>query len=339
MAQLPTEVNTWLLDRGITQQVILDFKLGWDGNRIIIPVHDVNGNFLFNKYRRSPFSDEGPKYMYDRGATSALYGINNLLKLNNIILCEGELDALRLRSLGYNGVSSTGGSATFKQEWATLLKGYHIYICYDSDEPGIRGAFNVQVKIPWARIIWLPKEFKDITDFFVGKCWEDFLPFMEKAKTYDIPLPLRGEWPTTKKGIKDLMKGYELRIGDLMNEARALRGEYKSDRHLEILKKFFMDRYYEAKKHLRYMDMGKNKVQYGNRIAQAKQVSIGKFIDFNREKFAVCVWHQDSHPSMYWYENQGRVKCFSCGQLGDVIDVVQKLNNCELKEALNIILQ
>ena len=76
----------------------------------------------------------------------------------------------------------------------------------------------------------------------------------------------------------------------------------------------------------------------GDRIQRAKQVPIPQFIKFKSDGFAKCIWHQEKTASMYYYEKQNRVKCFSCDKLGDVIDVIQQLRKVGLKEALDIIL-
>ena len=117
---------------------------------------------MFNKYRRDPFSEDGPKYRYEKGATSVLYGVNFLPSYKAkypVIICEGEFDTLLLISRGYSAVTSTGGSGTFKEEWIKYLKDFGIiYICYDYDDAGIKGAFNVSSMIPGSRLIWLPKK-------------------------------------------------------------------------------------------------------------------------------------------------------------------------------------
>jgi hypothetical protein len=68
-------------------------------------------------------------------------------------------------------------------------------------------------------------------------------------------------------------------------------------------------------------------------IEKAKQVPVNNFIQF-RGGFARCLWHNDKNPSMHYYKKLNRVKCFSCGKGGDVIDVVQKLHSCSFEEAV-----
>jgi hypothetical protein len=56
-------------------------------------------------------------------------------------------------------------------------------------------------------------------------------------------------------------------------------------------------------------------------------IDVAKFygISVNRHKKAICPFHNDHHPSLS-FKNQ-RFKCFSCGEGGDVIDLVSFLTN------------
>jgi len=55
-------------------------------------------------------------------------------------------------------------------------------------------------------------------------------------------------------------------------------------------------------------------------IEQAKMYPIGRLIDFSKGK-ALCLWHVDKNPSLHWYRQNNKVKCFACGKSGDSIDV------------------
>ena len=72
------QINQWLLSRGISQEVLNDAGVHFDGKRIVIPVKDINGNIVFNKYRRDPDSEEGPKYFYETGSSGALFNVHTV---------------------------------------------------------------------------------------------------------------------------------------------------------------------------------------------------------------------------------------------------------------------
>ena len=168
MQGLPLKVRTWLNQRGITNTIISSYQIGWTGTMIRIPIMK-DGKVLFNKYRRSPFVHEGPKYIYDKGASVELFGTDSIKDAKDVFLCEGELDALVLISKGLSAVSGTGGSMAFKEDWTLTLKEKNIYVCFDNDEAGIKGAINVNRFLLRSWTMELPKEIGehgDVTDFF-----------------------------------------------------------------------------------------------------------------------------------------------------------------------------
>jgi len=328
---LPTRIKSWLNNRGITDQVISDYQISWDG-RIIIPIENKG----FNKYRRDPESEIGPKYYYDKGASSELFGLKSIIE-PYVIVVEGELDSLCLISKGFQAVSSTGGASTFDPEWSKILP-ENVYICYDTDDAGIKGAFHVQKIIPRATIIWLPTEIKDITDYFVKleKTKEDF----EQLKLQSVRYRLPKDWREAedKKELQAFEKEYREEIDNLMMRAREIRGKYNSDRPLQFLIQIWMTKFGEVKRQIKYFQPQRKQLNQGD-LLKAKAVPIPKFIEFNKDNTARCIFHSEKTPSMYYYEKQNKVYCFGCSKGGDVIDVVQKMNSVGLKEAINLILK
>ncbi len=179
---LPQSIRDWLKnERGLIDEVITRAKLGWDGERIVIPIAAQDGSWLFVKRRQPPGKEEsGPKYQYPQGSKAALYGAELLPGVEEVIICEGELDALVLRSRGFVAVSGTGGAGTFPEEWASMFASIpKVYIVFDLDDAGKKGSYTVGKLIPHARIVHLPEELGehgDATDFFMktGKTVEDF---------------------------------------------------------------------------------------------------------------------------------------------------------------------
>lgn len=338
--RLPPHIQTWLNERGITDSVIERANVEWKGGEIALPVQDVDGKTLFYKYRRDPASSEGPKYRYEKGATSALYGVQFLVGEGPVVVCEGELDALVLISKGFLAVSTTGGSGTFEDEWKDHLLNREVFVCYDYDKPGWKGAFTVQDAIPWAKIIWLPSkvgEHGDVTDYFkLGNDAGAFKKLMSAARTYTVPKDWR--MSETKKEFKEAEREYAHMMDVYMMEARHMRGAYESDAPVQCLLDMYRNAYEQVRRQIKYFQTTRDTTN-PDRIAAAKTVPIPIFLKFNREKKGKCLWHEEKNPSMHFYEKQNRVWCFSCGQGGDVIDVVQKLNNCGLKEALQLILK
>ncbi|MBI1894649.1 MAG: toprim domain-containing protein [Candidatus Rokubacteria bacterium] len=118
-----------------------------------------------------------------------LYGWDHVLSHpRQLVLCEGEFDRLVLEAQGFYAATSTGGAGVFRPEWAEALSQIsEVYICFDRDEAGQRGALRVGRMIPHAKLVELPEEVGeggDVTDFFVrlGRTREKFLELLAQAK-------------------------------------------------------------------------------------------------------------------------------------------------------------
>jgi len=176
---IPDHIRQYLNARGITDALVNDFKLGWGEFYgrwwITIPIQDIDGNFMFFKLRQDP--NEGDEKMtYPRGIEAQIYGWETLkTSTDKIVICEGEFDRLILLSKGIPTITSTHGAMTFKQDWCKKLANVSkIYICFDNDEAGRKGAERVAKMVEnggnETRIITLPKEVGeggDITDYLV----------------------------------------------------------------------------------------------------------------------------------------------------------------------------
>lgn len=193
--------------RGYSIETIKRFKLGWSGRSITIPILDEQGSCVNFKQKSDPTRPNPAKGMFSiagRGRTR-LFNIQVLLgeqKPDEVIICEGEWDCIKLAQEGYIAVSSTTGAGSFKPEWLPLFQGIRkVYICQDNDtnNAGQNGALKIAKMFHDQKIethlINLPipqsgKEEKiDITDFFtkLGKSKEHFDLLMQTAQPFQSP--------------------------------------------------------------------------------------------------------------------------------------------------------
>ncbi len=173
------EARKYLNERGITDEVIARYEIGGDEEKIIIP---VNGK---NKYRTYPEKH----YFHDKGFEASLFGLTQLQdNCGWCVLVEGEMDALRLNSCGIEAVSGTSGAGTFKEEWIHQLP-TNVFICYDTDRPGKEAAKKIHWQIPGSRIVELPDDVKDVSDYLKAHTRQDFEALIEKSQIYAKPPP------------------------------------------------------------------------------------------------------------------------------------------------------
>lgn len=329
------EVMNWLLARGLSEPVI-DANLKWDDatERIVIPIYDANGKWLFNKYRRSPFSGDGPKYTYDAGGKLVLYGAHKQLA-DTVFICEGELDALLLESLGISAVTSTGGAQSFQRSWGRMLEGREVFICLDNDDAGVKGAIRIQRFLPKAQCVALPPgDAKDVTEFIGKYGLKKFLEI--KPRCFFIPEE-PDMLPTKKESLKELVGQFTLEANTVMIEQRTDGSPY-----LEAVRLFLLERagyYKHALKAWNPIKAGHN----DDRVVLAKKVPITRYISFDARGFAKCLWHDEKTGSMKYNHERSKlpntVHCFgACGKTFDSIDVVMQIENVNFTEAVNRLL-
>ena len=64
---------------------------------------------------------------------------------------------------------------------------------------------------------------------------------------------------------------------------------------------------------------------------------IGSYIDLNEKNKALCPFHDDHNASLSVHPDKQIFKCFSCGESGNVISFVEKINGVSFTEALKIL--
>lgn len=189
--RLPASIREYLrAHRGLSDAAIEKFQIGWDGQRIAIPIRGRNGKVQFFKLGKAPGdTSDGPKMKSSFGGYAELYGWERAQGTTpQLVICEGEYDRLLLESRGYAAVTSTAGALTFRKEWAQAIARIPaIYICYDRDAAGEAGARLVGSMLREAKIVILPPHVGlngDIGDFFMGlgKTIEDFDQLLAEAQ-------------------------------------------------------------------------------------------------------------------------------------------------------------
>lgn len=187
---MPLRIREYLNHRGIIDEAIDLHLLGWNGGRITIPIFDRDGKLAFFKLAKDPADgDAGAKMLVPTGTKAELYGWERLRgRPPCIVICEGEFDRLVLESRGIAAVTSTGGAGVFRREWVEVFLDIpEVYLCFDRDPAGTRGALRIARWLPHARIVELPEEVGpggDVTDFFVRLegTRDEFLRLMAEAR-------------------------------------------------------------------------------------------------------------------------------------------------------------
>jgi DNA primase len=147
--------------KGFSPDILSEFNIGFDKktNRITIPIRNYEGELVGIK-GRATLANQFPKYksIGDKEDTQPYYGffttnINNYTfgldsAEGDLIICEGEFDAIALREKGFKGSVALGTSSMREKQARDIRRKSHkIVILLDNDEAGVKGAEQIFSKL------------------------------------------------------------------------------------------------------------------------------------------------------------------------------------------------
>lgn len=170
-AALGTDSNLTVMYKkwGWTQEIVDRYLLGSSEGRLVIPMFEdeaIVGVKFYNPKNASM------KYQNMAGSASVCWPLENLAQ-DQVYLVEGEKDCLTMLAAGINTVTFTTGAGKFPADYVRYFAGKEVYIIYDVDEAGRKGAVTVANALGFAakniKIIDLPLTGKpkgDVTDLY-----------------------------------------------------------------------------------------------------------------------------------------------------------------------------
>lgn len=190
--------------RGLTDETLKQFQLGWDGERITIPIYDEFNTLVnFRRYKWNSTDDQWKVLNYVDEYNNSygevrIFGIDRVVDpdVDYIVWSEGELDRICAEQHGFPTACATSGAGTWKPEWTKLFRNKkRVYIAQDNDEAGRIATQKLCEKlyrvVDVYTINW-PENFPakgDITDFFTkcGQTTQDFQTLLDNASRYVDP--------------------------------------------------------------------------------------------------------------------------------------------------------
>lgn len=302
--------------RKLTQEVINMSGLDVYQGRLKIPVYDELGNYKFSKYRKAPWEEnDEPKYKYEFGSSVSLYGIDHIGP--EMVICEGELDALALLSCGFNACTSTGGAQTFREEWVPLFDKSNVTIMFDNDDAGIRGAVKTAFMFKRFTYRWVPPRFgKDASDVLINYDQEMLKTLMrneENSMKFEIP-----ELSTKKETIE-----YRRYLTSLARTMTA--GSIGTMFVRAIIVELSVRLATRKKKPTPHVDGGEKE--------RANAYPIENLIKVSRDGTALCPFHNEKTGSLHVYKDN-HAFCFGCSKRADAIAIAMAVWNVDFKEAI-----
>lgn len=135
------EHRSYWYDRLLSDETIDRFRLGFHNGWYMIPLFIDDKLMNFQARRDEPTKQVLPWY---EGSTPVLFNSDVMKVTNTIVFTEGPTDALLLNQYGIPTVSHNGGAGTWVDEWTKFFNRQdRIYLVYDNDEAGYRGAKKI----------------------------------------------------------------------------------------------------------------------------------------------------------------------------------------------------
>lgn len=187
--------------RGLTDETLKRFQLGWDGERITIPIYDEYNTLVnFRRYKWNSTDDQWKVLNYVDEYNNSygevrIFGIDRVVDtdVEYIVWAEGELDRICAEQHGFPTACATSGAGTWKPDWTKLFRNKkRVYLAQDNDEAGRIATQKLCEKlyrvVDVYTINW-PENFPakgDITDFFTkcGQTSQDFQTLLDNATRY-----------------------------------------------------------------------------------------------------------------------------------------------------------
>jgi len=158
------DAKAYLISRGINEQSMHDFKLGYSENMdmVITPVHSPDG-IPIGLVGRS-IKDKAFKNSTNLAKSKTLFNIHRAKKIGgHVIIVQSNFDAIRIHQAGFpNVVATLGGFLSIEQQ--NLLNRYFnkITIMTDADLAGRELGLSIANKLRNKDILWASYEYGKI---------------------------------------------------------------------------------------------------------------------------------------------------------------------------------
>ncbi len=170
-------------------------------NRIMFPLYDLNGKVIgfsgrvYNREDKSKYINTQETEVFKKGELLYNYHIakNIARRENEIIVVEGFMDVIRMRTIGIDNVIATMGTACTKQQLHLIKKmAKKIILLYDDDDAGQKANYTIAkelVKLGCHVKIALLEDHLDPDEYILKYGKEKFINRLEHAvNTMDFNL-------------------------------------------------------------------------------------------------------------------------------------------------------
>lgn len=263
-----------LIDLGLTNTDGKDIF----NDRIMIPIHDLNGNpigfggRIYQTKDSSKYINTKATKIFDKG--NILYNYHRahtkLTKDDSIIIMEGYFDVIRASTVGVNNCVAPMGTSLTKNHIQILKKiTNHIILCFDGDEAGKQATIraiplleNMNMDVKVVRL-----EEKDPDEFIIKRGREAFLQKIENPlNVIDFKMQVLGE----EKNLNDT-KDTSIYIDEMIQELVKEKDDILVELTLKKLANRFQMEYVTLKqRYLKYSEKQRKDIVSNNLVVKNK---------------------------------------------------------------------
>ena len=128
----------YLRGRGYTAATIKEYRLGWNGQRVTMPVYDHGKLYAVKCWLIQHHPTYARCVWMPKGKHAGIYPRPPVEQ--EVWLCEGEWDCILARQHGLAAYTGMAGAGTFQPHWVDAFAGKTVNIVYDCDKAGREGA-------------------------------------------------------------------------------------------------------------------------------------------------------------------------------------------------------
>jgi len=140
-----------LYNRGITDEMIRKYRLGFNGHRITIPIRNES-DLVVNIRAYLPGAPGSKKMQNKRGHGQARLFPISQLSYDTVIICGGELKAIATaermnEKYGIGAISTTSGEGNWEDSFTPKFENKKVLVCLDVDKTGQKSAESLCARL------------------------------------------------------------------------------------------------------------------------------------------------------------------------------------------------
>lgn len=329
----------YMLWRWVDDSTAEYYMLGYNKkeNRVVFPIKNLYWRYVWFTARSIDWSQ--PKYKNSSNSNifqkkRLLYWYDADFSYGSYVLCEGQMDVIKLQSVWYGNAVCSSGTAINRDQ---LIWMKHIHILYDQDEAGAKATRRVidlceELQITYS-VINLP-DGKD-PDEFISNGWDIF-----------SVVPYEGDITRIDSTNRSLYLSSYATIPEETIEQSMVSKHWTKIASDTVLNYYLGKIYTDAIRYTIQKELRFRKWDHSNDWVSIDDLKTSISIETVIESYGIKIPssrmnlpcplpdHKDGTPSFSINKAHNLFKCFGCNKWWTQIDFIQNMEQCDIKTAI-----